>query len=144
MKIIEFANFPGSKMLPPLPEFKDWNALSDVINMLHDSGREIHAMIVVVPWLELGWLSAGRNTDLLPRPPVLDNPEWLCTDRYGLREDKAPFFGSRFDLDIGKPEVRQFIADHVEDVLFVNPNLDGIHLDFIRYRYWKSAITMGI
>ncbi|MGC8831524.1 MAG: hypothetical protein ACP5PQ_02970 [Thermoproteota archaeon] len=139
-----FANFPGSKMLPPLPKFKGWNALGEVINMLHDSGKEVHAMIVVAPWLELEGTTSIRDVDLTPRPAVLDNPEWLCTDRYGLREDKAPFFGTRINLDIGKPEVREYIADHVEDVLSANPDLDGIHLDFIRYRYWKSTITMDI
>jgi|GEM_PF-2147917 uncharacterized lipoprotein YddW (UPF0748 family) len=139
-----FANFPGSKMLPVLPKFKNWNALGDIIRMLHDSGKEVHAMIVVAPWFEQGGVGLGRDADLEPRPVILDNLEWLCTDRYGFREDKAPFFGSRFDLDIGKPEVREFIVDHVRDVLSVNPDLDGIHLDFIRYRYWKSTITMEI
>ncbi|MEM2058667.1 MAG: hypothetical protein QXU11_00145 [Thermoproteota archaeon] len=139
-----FANFPGSKMLPPLPKFRSWNALGEIVKMLHDAGKEIHAMIIVAPWLELGGMSSDRNAELVPRPSVLDNPEWLCTDRYGLREDKAPFFGTRINLDIGKPEVREYIAEHVEDVLTINPELDGIHLDFIRYRYWKSSITMEI
>jgi len=138
-----FANYPGSKMLPPVPKFKTWNALADVTKALHDLGKEIHAMIVVAPWMGLGWSGGDRGqTSLVPRPAFLDNPDWLCTDRYGIREDKAPFFGSQFNLDVGKPEVRQYIVDHVEDILTVNPELDGIHLDFIRFRYWKSTITM--
>jgi len=139
-----FANYPGSKMLPPLPKFKDWNALGEVTKKLHDLGKEIHAMIVVAPWLRLGWAPHSRGAaDLEPRPAPLDNLDWLPTDRYGIREDKAPFFGSQLDLDVGKPEVRQYMADHVEDILTLNPELDGIHLDFIRFRYWKSTITMN-
>jgi len=140
-----FANYPGSNVLPPLPKFREWNALGEVIKMLHDMGKEVHAMIVVAPWLRLGWTPQSRGGgDMRPRPALLDNPDWLCTDRYGIREDKAPFFGSQFDLDVGKPEVREFIADHADDVLSANPELDGIHLDFIRFRNWRSTLTMDI
>jgi uncharacterized lipoprotein YddW (UPF0748 family) len=137
-----FALYPNSKMLPTAPKFRNWNALGEVIKEFHDLGKEVHAMIVVAPWLRLGWRPGGSD-DLKPRPALLDNLDWLPTDRYGVREDKAPFFGSQIDLDVGKPEVRQYVADHVEDVLKANPELDGIHLDFIRFRYWKSTMTIN-
>jgi len=140
-----FADYPNSKMLPTTAKFRNWNALGEATKRLHDLGKEVHAMIVVAPWLRLGWTPRSRGqVDFRPKPVLLDNPDWLPTDRYGIREDKAPFFGSQLDVDIGKPEVRQFIADHAEDILTANPELDGIHLDFIRFRYWKSSITMDI
>ena len=138
-----FALYPGSKTLPSAPKFRNWNALGEATRMLHDLGKEVHAMVVVAPWLKLGWTPRGGADGLRPRPALLDNLDWLPTDRYGIREDKAPFFGSQIDIDVGKPEVRQYVADHVEDVLTANPELDGIHLDFIRFRYWKSTITMN-
>ncbi|MCD6368461.1 MAG: hypothetical protein J7L38_01525 [Thermoproteales archaeon] len=132
-------SFHESKILPQNPQFKGFNLLGKIVKSLHDIGVEVHGMVVVSPWVNL---RDKVPSDIDPCPPFLRRRDWLPVDRYGFREDEAPFFGRTYDLDIGQEEVRQFIAEYVRDLIQAVPELDGIHLDFIRYRYWKSTLKI--
>jgi uncharacterized lipoprotein YddW (UPF0748 family) len=91
----------------------------------HRSGLRIEAWINVMP----GWKG--------PQAPPINNqlwnthPEWFLHDASGQRQPLGNFYAI---LNPCLPEVRRHIADVVRE-LISNYELDGIHLDYVRYAW---------
>lgn len=66
-----------------------------------------------------------------------EHPEWLIG-----RWDRRPPYGNWSAFDFAVTEVRQLVADCVEEVCR-NYDVDGIHLDFCRHLNYFPDVSMG-
>jgi uncharacterized lipoprotein YddW (UPF0748 family) len=96
-----------------------------------------------------GWVTAVIVTphDLTKLPPehiYFQHPEWVTANFDGNTMPNDVLEGAY--LDPGIPEVRQYITGVISDIVS-NYNLDGIHLDYIRYpneMYGYNALARSI
>lgn len=98
----------------------NYDPLKFAIEEAHKHGLEIHA------WVNTIRCFAGSDLSTLNNPNhiVQRKPEWAVEDfRDGVKS---------YWLDPGLPEVREYIANLIEEIV-ANYDVDGIHLDFIRY-----------
>ena len=122
-----------SSSILPRATFQDgFDPLAYTISRARPRGLEVHAWINAL----LVWSA--------PYPPGdsahvwHSHPEWFMTDRFNrsTREytrdecDRSGLVGATLSPAI--TEVREFIADVAAEIA-VNYNVDGIHLDYIRY-----------
>jgi uncharacterized lipoprotein YddW (UPF0748 family) len=98
-----------------------YDPLSYIIDRAHAEGIEVHAWINVLRVQS----TSGSNPD--PSHVCNSHPEWLTRDASGRTKSPDGFF-----LDPGLPEVQDYIVGIVSDILS-NYNVDGIHLDYMRY-----------
>jgi uncharacterized lipoprotein YddW (UPF0748 family) len=98
-----------------------YDPLGYIIDRAHSEGIEVHAWINVLRVQS----PSGSNAD--PSHVRNSHPEWLTRDASG--RTKAP---DGFFLDPGVPEVQDYTVRIVADILS-NYNVDGIHLDYVRY-----------
>lgn len=123
-----------SDLLPrPLAVAKDFDPLAYAIEKGHAAGIEVHAWINVYASGTL----AGRPAD--PAHPLNQHPEWVTSDRWGrtlwdpaARRSKAADALPGMMWDPGVPAVRDFTVQVVQE-LIDRYDVDGIHLDYIRY-----------
>lgn len=102
-----------------------FDPLAIAVAEAHKHGLRIEAWINAMP----GW--KGPKT-----PPIADQlwhtrPEWFLRDAAGQRQPLGNFYAI---LNPCLPEVRAYIADIVAE-LTRNYDLDGVHLDYIRYAW---------
>ncbi|MBD3277902.1 MAG: family 10 glycosylhydrolase [Candidatus Aegiribacteria sp.] len=121
-----------SQILPPAPHREGFDPLSYTISKARPLGLEVHAWVNAF----LVWSS--------PQPPSDSShvwhlhPEWFMTDRYGRSTrdytraecEQNGLVGAT--LSPALPGVRAFVAAICSEVA-ENYNVDGIHLDYIRY-----------
>lgn len=104
----------------------DWDILRFTIDEAHKRGLELHA-----------WLNPYRIANM---PAETTHAEMLATlhaDNFAkknphlvLKQTNAPSGGTAtFILDPGRPEVRQYLSNVIEEVLTNYPDVDGIHFD---------------
>lgn len=122
----------SSRILPPAPYREGFDPLSYTISKARPLGLEVHA-----------WVNAFLVWSA-PQPPSdsshvwHSHPQWFMTDRYGRStRDYTPaeceqngLVGAT--LSPALPGVRAFVADICAEIA-QNYNVDGIHLDYIRY-----------
>mgnify|MGYP006278549251 CR=1 FL=1 len=121
-----------SSILPPASFREGFDPLAYIISRARPRGIEVHA-----------WVNAFLVWSAESPPPDSSHvwhsrPEWFMADRYGrsTREysrfecESAGLVGAT--LSPALPEVREFLADVASEIA-VNYNVDGIHLDYIRY-----------
>lgn len=110
-----------------LPE--DFDPLQEVLDQAHRRGMQVHAWFVVYP-------AASGAEAVLPSNHVLRlHPDWVTYSSQGTRMAKGEAEG--LYLDPGLPEVQEYIVSVVRD-LVSRYDLDGLHLDYVRYpsRRW--------
>jgi uncharacterized lipoprotein YddW (UPF0748 family) len=99
----------------------------------HKRGLQLHAWMNVVP--------AWRGTSPPSNPDQLYNkhPEWFWYDQQGRRQPLSGFYVS---LNPCLPEVREYITNVLREVA-ANYDVDGIHMDYIRFPNEPPAIPTG-
>jgi uncharacterized lipoprotein YddW (UPF0748 family) len=117
------------------PLTRRWDPLEAAVELAHEREMEVHA------WL---WVFAAGNqlhNALLNLPsdylgPVLNGqPDWAAYDNQGNRIPRGqtkPFF------DPAHPQVRSYLLRVVDEII-TNYDVDGIHLDYIRYPFQDPA-----
>lgn len=109
--------------LPPPEEF---DPLEYLIAKAHQHNIKVHAWLVVSV--------ACRRTD-----PLWGHPDHVCTehgpDASGTeRWTTETYYGSQVgDLDFGHPGTIVYFEGVVQNLIQNYPDVDGVHLDFIRY-----------
>lgn len=104
----------GQQGVPPSPYY---DPLQFMIDEAHKRGMEFHA-----------WLNPYRavfrvgESSIAPNHVTRTHPDWFVT------------YGSGKYFDPGKPEVRQYVANIVKDIV-ERYDVDGIHLDDYFYPY---------
>lgn len=108
----------SSKVGDAHPAAAGYDGLADLVELARVRGIEVHAYFSVFPEGD------PNSKDLAPGQAVLaQHPEWAVVDVNG----KATTF-----VCAGQPGYRAYLLDLVSEVLSAY-DLDGIHLDFIRY-----------
>ncbi len=92
--------------------------LERIIPIAHAAGLQVHA------WM---WTMICNNPRILK-----NNPEWYVVNRNGDSAATHPAYVDYYKfLCPRKPEVRAFVKERVKALASI-PNLDGIHLDYVR------------
>lgn len=99
----------------------DYDVFEYAVQEAHARGLEIHAWFNVF---------AASHTD--PGTPAGDHPEWICRDQSG-----APMTSS-IALSPGLAEVREYTLNVAMEVVR-NYDIDGFHMDYIRWNEYYSA-----
>ena len=98
----------------------NYDPLKFAISIAHKKGLELHA------WFNVMRCFSGTEKGILKNPNHLINkhPEWVV--KYS-KNGKTAFW-----LDPGLPAVREYLVNLISQVVS-NYDVDGIHLDFLRY-----------
>lgn len=97
-----------------------YDPLEYMIDLAHGNGIELHA------WVNVMRCFSSNSNNKISHPDHLNNkhPDWI----YEVRENGTVSYW----VDPGLPEVRDYLVDLFLDLVY-NYNIDGLHLDFIRY-----------
>ena len=106
-----------------------YDPLADIVTKAHAAGLEVHAWIST---LEVYHDVTEVTAD--SRQVHLTHREWLMKDHRG----RSKFPGNKVFLDPGVPEVREYVAGMVEEIVR-KYNVEGIHLDIARYPSKESG-----
>ncbi len=105
-----------------------WDPLQTAIDLGHQAGVEVHAWLNTFPCWNCG--AALPQSEGISH--VLEShPEWAAADSNGISMIDGCSDGY-ISLSPGVPGVREHIRLVAADIL-ENYNVDGIHLDYIRY-----------
>ncbi len=102
-----------------------WDPLAVAVEAGHAQGLQVHAYINVFPF----WQGSSPPPESTPRHALLDHPAWLVADGSGVPMALNP---SYVFASPGNPEVQARVAAVAADIA-ENYDVDGIHLDYIRY-----------
>lgn len=128
-----------SKVAPQQnPLTKGWDPLKAAVKLAHERDMELHAWV----WT-FAAVNQRHNTILnLPRNylgPVLSrHPDWAITDQEGSR---FHYTSGKVFLDPANPEVRRYLLSLVSEIA-TDYDVDGIHLDYIRYPFQSPTGKM--
>ena len=123
------------------PLVKGWDPLKAAVKLAHERDMELHA------WVWTFAAANKRHNQILNQPshylgPVLSQrPEWAMTDQQGSR---FHYNSGKVFLDPANPEVRGYLQKLIAEIAD-NYDVDGIHLDYIRYPFQSSTghLTYG-
>ncbi|WP_425461548.1 glycoside hydrolase family 10 protein [Hyella patelloides] len=121
-----------SKIAPQQnPLVRGWDPLEVAVKLAHERNMELHAWV---------WTFAAvnqRHNVILNLPeddlgPVLSRyPDWAITDKKG---DRFHYTSGKAFLDPANPGVRRYLTLLLEEIA-TRYDVDGIHLDYIRYPF---------
>lgn len=121
-----------SKIAPQQnPLIRGWDPLEAAIELAHERDMELHAWV----WT-FAAVNQRHNTILnLPQDdlgPILSRyPDWAITDRDG---ERFHYSSGKAFLDPANPGVRRYLTLLLEEIA-TEYDVDGIHLDYIRYPF---------
>ncbi len=121
---------PGPEDYPYIPSTFD--PLEEIIKLAHDRNIEVHA------WFNMYLTWSADTSPSHPEHPLNKHPEWFMVSVNGLNMAECPIDYVRTDSNEGRyisPEleaVRGYLSRVITEVT-VTYNIDGIHLDYVRY-----------
>ncbi|MEC7239868.1 MAG: family 10 glycosylhydrolase [Myxococcota bacterium] len=110
-----------------------WDPLAVAVDQAHDLGLQLHAYLNVFPLWKAGEDLPGEGS---PTHAIRAHPEWEILGPQGerlLTPEQPYHFASP-----GNPEVRFRIAQVAADIDY-RYDVDGIHLDYIRYPHKNAS-----
>jgi uncharacterized lipoprotein YddW (UPF0748 family) len=129
-------NLPGyRKNHLPYKNFTDpgFDPLEVAVAKARQRGVQLHAWVNVVP----GWRGTKPPAD--PNQIYNTHPEWFWYDQHGKRQALSSFYVS---LNPCLPEVREYIVSVMKEIV-ANYDVDGIHMDYIRFPNEPPATPQG-
>lgn len=86
---------------------------------------DVHAWVVALrAWKDKPY----PQKEMVPKHVMRKHPDWLSKDSKGRK-----FGDSNYFLDPGHPGVQDFVVSICTEIVRKYKNLDGLHLDYIRY-----------
>ena len=128
-----------SKVAPQQnPLVKGWDPLKAAVKLAHERGIELHAWV----WT-FAAVNQRHNLILnLPRnylgPVLSKHPDWAMTDQEGSR---FHYSSGKVFLDPANPQVQDYLSSLVTEI-GSDYEVDGIHLDYIRYPFQSPTGKM--
>lgn len=121
-----------------LGEDPGWDPLQTAIDLGHARGMQVHAYINVFPF----WRGTSPPPSSTPTHAYLSNPGWTVAGADGtpMALNSSYVFASP-----GNPSVQQRVAAVAADIAR-RYDVDGIHLDYIRYpgsQYSRDATSVA-
>jgi uncharacterized lipoprotein YddW (UPF0748 family) len=112
-----------------------FDPLALALKHAHQRGLRLQAWVNVVP----AWWGKGPPADA--KHVVNVHPEWLWYDAKGTRQP----YSERFYISLNPclPEVRGYLVAVLEELL-ENYEVDGLHLDYIRFPNEPPATPKGL
>jgi len=110
----------------------DWDPLEYTLNQAHIHSLKVHA------WLNILLLWSADQRPKNENHLLIQHPEWCSVDADGVKDiqrhaaDFAKLGTEGIYLSPLVPEVRDYLVDVIRE-LATKYQLDGIHLDYIRY-----------
>lgn len=102
-----------------------FDPLQSILQKAHASGLQVQAWVIV-------FNATPLDNSLLQQNYLYKNHrDWFTTTQNGSRFNGNRQFG--YFLDPGHPEVQDYLLDVIGNLAAGYPDLDGIHLDYIRY-----------
>jgi uncharacterized lipoprotein YddW (UPF0748 family) len=123
-------NKNGNRYFNPEPRsyiLKDavFDPLDYAITAAHAKNLKVQAWVVV-------FNATPTAKELVANNHIYNNyPQWITYDKDGRQMRSAEQFG--YFIDPGIPEVQEYLLDVFSDIVAGYPQLDGLHLDYIRY-----------
>lgn len=116
---------PWSAGLGALGEDPGWDPLLEAVGEAHALGLEIHAWLNTFPV----WSGSSPPPSCTPQHIYNAHPEWICADSTGtpMLLGDSYVFGSP-----GNPDLQDHVAAVAAEIV-TNYDVNGIHLDYIRY-----------
>lgn len=115
---------PWAQALAGLGQDPGWDPLAVALSRARFNGLEVHV------WLNalIGWCTSSAIPETTPRHVLLQHPDWVMKTQSGstTNSENCTF------LSPGVPGVRTHLARVSADIVR-RYNVDGIHLDYIRY-----------
>ncbi|MFC1693959.1 glycoside hydrolase family 10 protein [Candidatus Latescibacterota bacterium] len=121
---------PGPEDYPHIPGTFD--PLAEVIKLAHAQSIEVHA------WFNMYYTWSAETMPVHPEHLLNTHPEWFMVSLEGqnmAREPIGAIFSDTVEgryLSPGLETVRDYLSRVITEVL-VTYNIDGIHLDYVRY-----------
>ncbi len=112
---------PRSYILPK----DDFDPLEYLIISAHEFGLSVQA------WVSTLNATPTSSSYLRSNYVYKNHSDWIMTDVYGNRMNAASAMG--YFVDPGIPDVKYHLMNVLLDIVTNYPELDGIHLDYIRY-----------
>lgn len=110
----------------------DFDPLEYLITLAHRQGIAVHA------WLNVFYVWSNPSQAPPASHLAVRHPEWLLTNARGVRMDRVPWSQWKSEriegqfLSPGVRALRTHMANVVKD-LVASYDIDGIHLDYVRY-----------
>lgn len=113
-----------SSIVPRTTGFVDpIDPLAYLVQQAHPAGLKVH--VRVIPYVASVTWPPNQHA------MIAAHPEWITVTREDMGAGPADTIGY-YMLDPGSPEVQEYVISIVRELLH-NYEIDGIHLDFIRY-----------
>jgi uncharacterized lipoprotein YddW (UPF0748 family) len=103
--------------------YPGYDPLEYAIGQAHLRGLELHA-----------WVNAFQAASTSVGTPSYEHPEWVCRDQSGIA---MPSYRA---LSPGLPEVRNYLKNVVMEIVN-NYDVDGIHLDYVRWNEYDNLLS---
>lgn len=118
------------------PLTKGWDPLEAAVTLAHEQGMELHAWV----WV-FAAANANHNPLLNQSPdylgPVLSvHPDWAIVTQAPAAVNRSP----KTFFDPAHPAVRHYLLSLLEEIT-TQYDVDGIHLDYIRYPFQHPHAT---
>ena len=105
--------------------YPGFDPLEYAVEEAHKRGLELHA-----------WFNVFASGNTTAGTPAQEHPEWICRDASG-----APMV-QNIALSPGLPEVREYL-NTVAMELVSKYDIDGLHLDYIRWNEYSSTSNLA-
>jgi len=121
---------PGPDDFPHIPD--EFDPLASIIESAHARGIKVHA------WFNINYTWSDDNPPKAPDHLVNSHPEWFMVSVKGLNMTDCPIDSVRNNHVEGLyisptlEEVRSYLSRVITEVLLTY-DIDGVHLDYIRY-----------
>ncbi|HNQ44382.1 MAG TPA: family 10 glycosylhydrolase, partial [Candidatus Cloacimonadota bacterium] len=102
-----------------------FDPLAYTLERAHSLGIKVQAWVIVFNATPLDPKLVSQNYLYRTRH------EWFTYDQDGVQMNTPEQFG--YFIDPGIPEVQEYLLDVFSDIVEGYPELDGLHLDYIRY-----------
>lgn len=119
------------------PEMVGFDPMQVWVDEAHERGIELHA------WIHTFFVGIGDGQGG-PGPVLSANPDWAAVEREDVGAD-GPMPSSQepgyYFMDPAMPGPRAYVGDVLEEIL-TGYDVDGLHLDYIRYPVstpWETA-----
>jgi uncharacterized lipoprotein YddW (UPF0748 family) len=112
---------PRSYILPD----NDFDPLEYLLTKAHEQGLQVQA------WISTLNATPTNAVYLRSNYIYVNHPDWIMNDINGIRMRASDYMG--YFVDPGIPDVKFHLMNVVLDIVNNYPELDGIHLDYIRY-----------
>lgn len=106
-------------------DIPEYDPLLDILQLAHAAGIQVHAWVIA-------FNATPLDQALLEQNYIYNNhPEWITYDANRRLMNTSSQYG--YYIDPGIPEVQDYLLEIIGNLLTGYPDLDGIHLDYIRY-----------